>query len=85
MTPGGQHEVEEKPKEDGEVHTPDGPRNRDPNYEMNGITVFVHFVRNVKNYMKLKVQCTLYEGPEIVKQDNYTDCNWATAGVDIKN
>jgi len=34
---------------------------------MNGVNIFIHFIRNIKNYMKLKVQCTLYEGNEIVK------------------
>lgn len=42
----------------------------------------MHFVKNIKNYNKLKIQATLYEGANIVKQDSYQDCNWATAGVD---
>lgn len=30
----------------------------------------------------MKIQCTLYEGLNIIKQDNYEDCNWATTGID---
>jgi len=33
--------------------------------------LFVHYIRNLKNYQKVKVQATLYEGTQIVKQDNY--------------
>jgi hypothetical protein len=42
-------------------------------------------VRNLTNYFKCKIQATLYEGPNIIKQDNYADCNWATTGVDKKD
>lgn len=55
---------------------------RNPNYEVSGLQVFMHYIKNIKNYNKLKIQATLYEGANIVKQDSYQDCNWATAGVD---
>jgi hypothetical protein len=55
---------------------------RDPNYEVNGVQLMVHFVKNIKSYAKLKVQATLYEGVSIVKQDNYEECNWASTSVD---
>ena len=44
--------------------------------------MFVHFLRNLKSYIKAKVQVTLYEGSQIVKQENYEDCNWATRSVE---
>jgi hypothetical protein len=40
---------------------------RDPNYEVTGLKLIVHYSRNLKNYQKMKVQATLYEGPTIVK------------------
>ena len=60
-------------------------RDRDPNYEVTGLQVFVHYLRNLKDYFKAKVQVTLYEGVGIVKQDNHEDCNWVTKNVDKAN
>ena len=56
--------------------------NRDPSYEMSGLQVVMHYARNLKNFGRMKVQATLYEGVQIVKQDNHQDCNWATTSVD---
>eukprot|EP00350_Pseudokeronopsis_sp_OXSARD2_P002018 CAMPEP_0170554378 /NCGR_PEP_ID=MMETSP0211-20121228/12209_1 /TAXON_ID=311385 /ORGANISM="Pseudokeronopsis sp., Strain OXSARD2" /LENGTH=72 /DNA_ID=CAMNT_0010863361 /DNA_START=1015 /DNA_END=1233 /DNA_ORIENTATION=+ len=42
----------------------------------------VHYVKNIKSYLKVKIQATLYEGVSIIKQDNYEDCNWASNSVD---
>lgn len=30
-------------------------KQRDPNYEVTGLQVFIHYLRNLKNYFKAKI------------------------------
>ncbi len=64
------------------VNPPLDLNNRNSNYETTGIQLLIHYTRNMKNFIKMKIQATLYEGVTIIKQDNYQDCNWATTGVE---
>ena len=36
--------------------------NRDPNYDCRGIKVLFHYVKHLKNFAKIKLQATLYQG-----------------------
>lgn len=47
-------------------------------YECSGINVFVHFVKNYEPSGFIRVRCTLYEGPILVRDNNGKACQWSS-------
>lgn len=62
------------------------PEQRPPSsYECKGVHILVHYVKHYVPPTHARLQCTLYYGESIVKQDDQKQCNWSSKPVDSTN
>jgi hypothetical protein len=47
-------------------------------YECSGINVFVHYIKNYDPVGLLRVRCSLYEGPKLVRDNKNSPCQWSS-------
>ena len=50
-------------------------------YECSGINVFIHYIKNYEPTGLLRIKCTLYEGPKLLRDNNGQGCQFATRVV----
>lgn len=50
-------------------------------YECSGVNVFVHYVKNYEPTGFIRLRCTLYEGPKLLRDNDGKACQWLSRVV----
>ena len=50
-------------------------------YECSGVNVFVHYLKNFEPTGLLRIRCSLYEGPKLLRDNQGKPCQWSSRVV----